>query len=928
VNTAYVLSRGKALAREELPVYLILAGLAAATLVAADIALRRILSEHIKFIGFGLLVLGSGVVLDITLGRRFTLDWFREIAAARQEIRRFLLVSLELGLLTLVIRGFKIGNQAFYDGIAFLTFFGFLIHSFLPLSYRLAFFLLLSLMGIQTVFGWSSAAWLVGIGIVLISICHLRFSFSARVTLLLVAGGVLALFRVDWIHVPSLTAIWPVLGSMFMFRLIVYLYDLQHQTNPVSVSATLSYFFLLPNAVFPLFPVVDYKTFRRTYYDADDQEIYQRGIEWIFRGVVHLILYRFVYNFLVISSAEVVNASDFVRYVVSNFALYLRVSGLFHLIVGMLHLFGFHLPETHHRYFLASSFTDFWRRINIYWKDFMTKVFFYPLWFRLKKWGQTTALVLSSLLVFLATWLLHSYQWFWLRGTFPVRLMDIFFWSILGLLVVANSLYEIKYGRERTLGKLQWNLRSLAQLTLRTAATFTAICLLWSIWTSTSLSEWASLWHFAGRHTILTAGLIPVFLVLAYCWEGVPRADARKRMGAVQRAEPARTAFTRSVAVTGLSTLVILLAGKPAVYSRFGLTVQQTIRGIREDGLNKRDAALLRQGYYENLLGVERFNTQLWEVYMNRPTHWLNITHTAAVQSTGDFLSWQLRPFASIVLKGKPLHTNRWGMRDQDYEMKKPLKTYRFALLGASPSMGSGVADNETFEFLLEERLNRENSSKTPYAKYEVLNFAVDSYTQLHSLWVLEHKVFDFEPDAILYVVQASDAQASLRHYIESIQTGVDIPYDYLKDLARKAKIDRNTPRDAAEQRLTPFRAQLLSWVYTRMAEDCRQRGVQPVWIYLPMIGENTSQDDIDFQVRTAKEAGFATVTLSNWFENQKTQSLVQADWDKHPNAEGHKLIAQKLYEVLREEQKTIRLSLPASGRTTVNYTAVTPNTR
>ena len=94
------------------------------------------------------------------------------------------------------------------------------------------------------------------------------------------------------------------------------------------------------------------------------------------------------------------------------------------------------------------------------------------------------------------------------------------------------------------------------------------------------------------------------------------------------------------------------------------------------------------------------------------------------------------------------------------------------------------------------------------------------------------------------------------------------------------------------------------------------------------MVGENTSQDDIDFQVRTAKEAGFATVTLSNWFENQKTQFLAQADWDKHPNAEGNKLIAQKLYEALREEQKTIPHSLPASGRTTVSNTAVTPNTR
>ncbi len=63
------------------------------------------------------------------------------------------------------------------------------------------------------------------------------------------------------------------------------------------------------------------------------------------------------------------------------------MSGQFHIIVGMLHLFGFNLPETHHSYFLASSFTDFWRRINIYWKDFMMKIFFYPAYFALSKRG-------------------------------------------------------------------------------------------------------------------------------------------------------------------------------------------------------------------------------------------------------------------------------------------------------------------------------------------------------------------------------------------------------------------------------------------------------------------------------------------------------------------------------------------------------------
>ncbi len=51
------------------------------------------------------------------------------------------------------------------------------------------------------------------------------------------------------------------------------------------------------------------------------------------------------------------------------------------------------------------------------------------------------------------TWFLHAYQWFWLRGTVLFVWQDILFWTILGVLVVVNSLWEAKHGRERKLGK-------------------------------------------------------------------------------------------------------------------------------------------------------------------------------------------------------------------------------------------------------------------------------------------------------------------------------------------------------------------------------------------------------------------------------------------------------------------------------------------
>jgi hypothetical protein len=83
---------------------------------------------------------------------------------------------------------------------------------------------------------------------------------------------------------PWSVAIWPILGSMFMFRLALYLHALEHDEKRPTVARTLAYFFMLPNVCFPLFPVVDYLSFRRNYYDHDAVSIYETGIKWIVRA--------------------------------------------------------------------------------------------------------------------------------------------------------------------------------------------------------------------------------------------------------------------------------------------------------------------------------------------------------------------------------------------------------------------------------------------------------------------------------------------------------------------------------------------------------------------------------------------------------------------------------------------------------------------
>jgi hypothetical protein len=47
-------------------------------------------------------------------------------------------------------------------------------------------------------------------------------------------------------------------------------------------------------------------------------------------------------------------------------------------------------------------------------------------------------------------------------------------------------------------------------------------------------------------------------------------------------------------------------------------------------------------------------------------------------------------------------------------------------------------------------------------------------------------------------------------------------------------------------------------------------------------------------------------VDLSDAYDHQEVESLVVAYWDKHPNAAGHRLLAERLYQALLNRGDTI----------------------
>lgn len=414
-----------------------------------------------------------------------------EPANCRRNWGQFLQIFAHLGVLLLVFIRFRIEGRGFQllVGLAMASL---PIHYALPYRFKKIGFIAISVVALGVVFGASVMLTILPVAALLIGICYLPIRWGIRAALVGAVALVVGLLRVGFVETPLPAMAWPLLGTMFMFRMIVLLYELRHVKAPERLQDVVSYFLLLPNVTFLLFPVVDYRTMLRGYFAADIHQTQRAGLKLMTRGTIHLLAFRLVYHRWLINMEDVHDLPTLAGFLAANYLLYLRVSGQFHMASGMLHLFGFQLPETHHHYLLATSFTDYWRRINIYWKDFMIRVFFNPIMFLLKRQPRPLAFAAATVAVFATTWFLHGYQSFWIRATWGFSTPDTLFWGILGALVLVNVQLDLRYPRRPAKPDApRW--RPLVIRALKTAGMLTTITLLWSLWSSPSVSQWLAM---------------------------------------------------------------------------------------------------------------------------------------------------------------------------------------------------------------------------------------------------------------------------------------------------------------------------------------------------------------------------------------------------------------------------------------------------
>ena len=270
-------------------------------------------------------------------------------------------------------------------------------------------------------------------------------------------------------------------------------------------------------------------------------------------------------------------------------------------------------------------------------------------------------------------------------------------------------------------------------------------------------------------------------------------------------------------------------------------------------------------------------------------------------------LVYELKPALAGTFRGKPLRTNRHGMRGPEVAREKPPGTFRIAGLGDSVMFGWGVGEGEPYLQVLERRL----AAAYPGRAFECLNFAVPGYNAAMEAAAFEHRAAAFDPDVV--VVHFVHNDLGLPHFMQPAGARPPGRSRLLALLRQRLGDGEDAPellahRDSAESqgRRVEARAQYQHMVgeegyrraMARLARAARQRGVPVVVLALERGRRATAPAR-----GAAREHGWRYVDAVPVFAaHLAANGLGAADWrgtftipgDGHPTPLGHRLYAEK----------------------------------
>ena len=165
--------------------------------------------------------------------------------------------------------------------------------------------------------------------------------------------------------------------------------------------------------------------------------------------------------------------------------------------------------------------------------------------------------------------------------------------------------------------------------------------------------------------------------------------------------------------------------------------------------------------------------------------------------------------------------------------------------------------------------------------------------------------VFSFEPDAVFYFAHQDEFTEVAAHPARLVAEGLDLPSRHLADVVQIAGVQDGMAPGAIASALRQHQTEMLSAVYRTIVDDCRIRGINPVYVYLHIPG-GEGENLAEKLMPLAEEAGFIACDLSDWAEGRTLDELFGAVDGEHPDKRGHALIADALIRLVESRPEVL----------------------
>src|SRR5690606_4832848 len=111
---------------------------------------------------------------------------------------------------------------------------------------------------------------------------------------------------------------------------------------------------------------------------------------------------------------------------------------------------------------------------------------------------------------------------------------------------------------------------------------------------------------------------------------------------------------------------------------------------------------------------------------------------------------------------------------------------------------------------------------------------------------------------------------------------------------------------------IAPEQVALLAYIDSLFVERVRTMGARPVWVYLGLPERAPDTVHVAGMVAAARRAGYFVLDWSDVYDGHDLTTLRSASWDFHPNAAGHRVIADRF---IRDLTTNTAFGLPGATK-------------